>query len=346
MESVADMRAGQGKPGRPVDGFMTSERGTAPKPTEVSHRVGLTSRVPPASTWSPSASSHHRSGADDQGFTEIHLPMYIVDGVGWVQGLARRDPLPYPEAAELAAQVGTGETSYTRYDRRITDRACRWLDEHGAGERPWVLFVSLVAPHYPYSAPEEFANLYCRDLPPPEIGPMPRPHPTVAALADYFAYHRYFDEETAGVARRAYFGLCSYMDHNVGLVLEALERCGASDRTRVVYTSDHGEMLGNRGLWAKSYMYEDSVGVPLIAAGPGIDAGPGRGHPPPTWSTSTRLFSTSSGWPTTLRGSRFELSRRATAVTGSALSEYHDGGSPTASYALRFDRWKFICHYG
>lgn len=102
---------------------------------------------------------HHRSGADDDGFTERHRPMFIHGGIGWLQGLPRREPIPYTEAAELAADTGVGETTYTRYDRRVTDDACAWLASPDR-DKPWAAFVSFVAPHYPLSAPEEFASLY------------------------------------------------------------------------------------------------------------------------------------------------------------------------------------------
>ena len=66
-----------------------------------------------------------------------------------MQGLPRRNPLPYPEAAEMAEGVGVGHTSYTLYDERVTAHAVEWLHRRESAEDPWVLFVSFVAPHYP-----------------------------------------------------------------------------------------------------------------------------------------------------------------------------------------------------
>ena len=71
----------------------------------------------------------------------------------------------------------------------------------------------------------------------------------------------------------AYWGLCSFVDAEIGLVLDALCESGFEENTRVIYTSDHGDNLGARGLWGKSVLYEESTRVPLIAAGPDIPAG-------------------------------------------------------------------------
>lgn len=291
---------------------------------------------------------HHRSGADDDGFTDRHLPMFIHGGLGWLQGLPRRDPIPYDEASELAADVGVGETTYTRYDRRVTGAACDWLQAPERSAKPWAAFVSFVAPHYPLSAPEEFAALYpLADILPPEIGVVDIDHPAVKAMADFFHYGEYFTPELASAARAAYFGLCSFMDSNVGQVLAALEAAGLTDSTRIIYTSDHGELLGNRGLWCKSFMYEDSVAVPMIISGPGapegavVDTNVNLVDVAPTAleaaeSATLRGASGTSLWKTAKQPDNDRL----------GFSEYHDGGSITGSFALRHGEWKYVHHEG
>jgi choline-sulfatase len=76
-------------------------------------------------------------------------------------------------------------------------------------------------------------------------------------------------------ARRAYYAMASYVDEKIGRVLAALERCGKADDTVVVFCGDHGEMMGERGMWFKQTFYEWSARVPLLVAGPGVSA-PGR----------------------------------------------------------------------
>ncbi|MCP4707910.1 MAG: sulfatase-like hydrolase/transferase, partial [Planctomycetes bacterium] len=95
-------------------------------------------------------------------------------------------------------------------------------------------------------------------------------HPAVAAVRKFFNYDDYFDENKAKIARQAYYGLCSFVDHHIGQLLDTLEKNDLSQNTRVIYTSDHGDCLGERGIWAKSVMYESSVAIPLIMAGPEI----------------------------------------------------------------------------
>ena len=272
--------------------------------------------------------------------------MFIAGGVGWLQGLPRTHPLPYDEAAELAADVGVGETTYTRYDRRVTEEAVDWLQEPVRTDRPWTAFVSFVAPHYPLSAPEQFAEMYPKaDVPPPEIAEQLHDHPAVAAMQSFFNYGEFFDQETTIAGRAAYYALCSYMDDNVGRVLAALDASGQRANTRIIYTSDHGEMLGNRGLWCKSFMFEDSVSVPMIVSGPGVPAGQ-------TVEANVNVIDIPPTVAETV-GAKYDgpgesLWHRANHPGSGrvAFSEYHDGGSITGSFAIRDGEWKYIHHEG
>jgi choline-sulfatase len=88
---------------------------------------------------------------------------------------------------------------------------------------------------------------------------------------DVFGAHRVTDEMILS-ARHAYYGMVSYIDHKVGLLLDALEKTGAMDHTVIVFTADHGEMLGERGMWFKFNPYEQSIKVPLIIHAPGAPA--------------------------------------------------------------------------
>ena len=73
----------------------------------------------------------------------------------------------------LGDYIGPGDSNYTRYDQRVTDRTCDWLAEHAGDARPWCLYVGLVAPHFPFVAPEEYFDLY-----PPGTVPEPKLHPS------------------------------------------------------------------------------------------------------------------------------------------------------------------------
>jgi choline-sulfatase len=290
---------------------------------------------------------------DDHGFSEEILAMHVVEGLGDVKGLVRTDIPRRKGYDKLAKTAGPGETPYTRYDRDIAARAQAWLrdDAPKHRDRPWALFVSFVCPHFPLIAPQEFFALY-----PPERMPLPKQYlpaerPDHPYLREYHAcvgYDDGFGGDLAAVRRAVagYLGLVSFMDDNVGAVLRALEDCGLAHDTRVVYTSDHGDNAGARGLWGKSTMYEESAGVPLILAGPGIAAGR-RCATPASHVDLFPFFLESSGVPVP-RGDYKGVSPLALAGGAepdrAVLSEYHAIGSTGGVTMLRKGRWKYV-HY-
>jgi len=138
------------------------------------------------------------------------------------------------------------------------------------------------------------------------------------------------------------------MDENVGYVLRALRDAGLEADTRVIYTSDHGDNAGARGLWGKSTLYEESAGVPLIVAGPDIPAGRVVDSPvshidcAPTILAGTGLLPRIGG--SALPGaSLFALANGASSQRP-VVSEYHATASTGGAYMLRFGTWKY-CHY-
>src|SRR5439155_6786689 len=160
----------------------------------------------------------------------------------------------------------------------ITAAAVDWLKAraHRAGDKPWVLFVSLVCPHFPLIARPEWFNLYPEDqIPEPAMyAAHERPsHPYIAAIRECMVYDKAFDEASRRRAIAAYFGMVSFLDHNIGKLVDALAATGLAATTRVLYSSDHGDNLGSRGLWGKSTMYEESAGVPMLFAGPDLPQG-------------------------------------------------------------------------
>jgi choline-sulfatase len=293
---------------------------------------------------------HYRSALDDVGFSESILPMYVAnDGRGWPQGLQRKPLADFQGTRELVQLLGPGETSYTRYDRDITAAAVDWLGARANAEQPWVLFVSFICPHYPLSAPREFFDLYRNvDLPEPydrDAGSRLR-HPVIDSMRRFWDYADHFDVDSERLGLKNYYGLCSFLDANVGQVLAALTRSGQADNTQIIYTSDHGDMIGNHGIWGKCYMYEDSVGIPMTLTGPGI---PGAVNNTPVSLTDlastiehavgAEVESVSAPW----RGRPLQGFALAPEPERAVISEYHDGGSPCGFYMLRQQRWKLVC---
>jgi len=296
---------------------------------------------------------HYRSSQDDNGFEQEHMPMHVVNELGWVKGLLR-DPLPsYDEGTEeLSVQIGAGDTDYTRYDRKICDAACDWIGQHGVGQtKPWVLFTSFVSPHYPLRAPQIFHDLYA----PSDVGtsrsPHARPeHPVLKAIYRFYDYDRHFTDSSSLAARTGYYGLCSFVDHLVGRVLETLDNCGLTDSTRIIYTSDHGELLGNHGMWTKMLMYEESAGIPLIVSGPGVPAGKSISTPVslvdcyPTIVES--VGATAEQEETPRPGCSLVSLAHGAQPERTILSEYHDGGAPTGYFMIRRNEWKYVHYVG
>ncbi len=300
---------------------------------------------------------HYRREEDPCGFDHQHIPMHITDGVGMIQLSIRKqfpDFVPPPRRrAAIAEGAAEGESEYTRYDRRVADIAVQWLQaaaqsQDQAKQQPWVLFVSFVTPHYPLIAPKEFLDLYpVEQMLDPKYGPGSGyvAHPWLADLLAGGAP----SPDSQRKALAAYLGLISFMDAQVGRVLGALDAAGLRDTTRVLYTSDHGENAGTRGVWGKSNHYQEAVAIPMIVAGQGVPAG----------KVSATPVSLADAYPSVLDGvglsaerdgvpgrSLFELANAGDDRERIVFSEYHAAASPSASYMLRKGRFKYIYYVG
>lgn len=292
------------------------------------------------------------------GFSEEIQPLHIVDGVGDLLGLVRQELPVRSGSAMLGPEAGPGESDYIRYDRAVRDAAIDWLQGRARqpGGKPWVLYVGFVAPHFPLIVPEEFFDLYPGpDMPLPKqyaAGERPVHHPFIQKLRASQIYDEGFtDLEMVRRALSAYYGLVSFMDDNVGRILSVMEELGLAGSTRVIYSSDHGDNLGARGLWGKSTMYEESAGIPLIVSGPGVPRGQVCDAP----ASLVDLF------PTIVEGAGGELApedadlpgrslwRMAAGEAGpprTMLSEYHAAGSATGAFMIRHGRYKYIHYVG
>ncbi|MGH8518299.1 MAG: sulfatase-like hydrolase/transferase, partial [Panacagrimonas sp.] len=279
------------------------------------------------------------------------VPMHVTDGLGDVKGLVR-DEIPARKGGEkMAKYAGPGESSYTVYDREIASRAQIWLHEEAtrSARKPWVLFVSFVAPHFPLIAPPEWFYRYARmDLPmPKQYALHERPHhPFIDEYARVVDYDSHFSSD-ADVKRAlaGYSGLVSAMDENLGRVLRALADAGLADSTRVIYTSDHGDNAGARGLWGKSTFYEETSGVPMILAGPGVPPGRLVDTPVSHIDCAPTILEGAGARPLApLPGSSLVDLANGGSATRPVLSEYHAIGSTGGGFMLRQGRWKY-CHY-
>jgi choline-sulfatase len=300
---------------------------------------------------------HYQGHAgQDYGFSETILPMQITGGTGDVTMLIRDlDDVRETAARKLLAQAGPGEGEYTIYDRKVAAAAQVWLRESARkhADKPWVLFVSMVAPHFPLTAPPEHFYRYAEAaLPRPKLWDAPvderLPHPWLRGFGKRSDHYRHFKEEAdLQRALAGYYGLVSFMDENVGKILRALEAAGLSESTRVIYTSDHGDNLGTRGLWGKCTMYEESAGIPMIMAGADVPEAARCGTPVTLCDVAATILDAVGARDAIAElglpgASLLDLATQPT-QDRAALSELHTY-CPDGVFMLRTPRWKYI-HY-
>lgn len=290
---------------------------------------------------------------DDQaptGFSEQINPLNVVGGVGDLLGLIRQELPVRKGAANMAKDVGSGETTYSNYDKQIAEDAKNWISNRKKSDKPWVLFVSFVCPHFPLIAPEEFYNMYPEsEVPWPLLYEESQRsnHPYYEAMRKCMNYDDYFDEEKVRKATSAYFGLCSFLDYNIGTVLSALDNSDFADNTNIIYTSDHGDALGMRGMWGKSTMFEESAGVPMIIKGPNL----------PVSKKVKTPVSLVDIFPTVIDSLELDKNIKDDNLPGKSLltianedddyqrvvlSEYHAAASPVGAFMLRKGKYKYV----
>ena len=167
----------------------------------------------------------------------------------------------------------------TDYDDEVGFEAARHLrDTARLGDgRPFFLTVSFTRPHDPWEVRRAHWDLYDGvDIGHPTVDVIPRDRadPHSIRLRDmYQADQDPLTAEQAATARRGYLAAVSELDQRIGELLGVLDRTGLATDTTVVFTADHGEMLGERGLWYKMSFFDGSARIPLMAAGPGIRPG-------------------------------------------------------------------------
>ncbi|MES3707454.1 sulfatase-like hydrolase/transferase [Pseudomonas putida] len=298
---------------------------------------------------------HYRNDSDDNGFSRSVIPLHVVDGVGDVFALVRDNFEPKLSNRKKIEDAGPGESSYTRYDRSICDEAVEFLRQQSdTPDKPWVLFVSFVCPHFPLIAPQRFYDMYPHDqvVLPKQHCKHERPtHPAIEMYRHISGTRDDFDEASIRKALATYYALCSYMDDQVGQVLGALEQSGLADNTRIIYTSDHGDTMGEHGVWFKNTMYEGSVTVPMIVAGPDLPKGKVVDTPVSLVDCFPTIVDAVGGQldvvDTDLPGrSLLDFAHADEVQERWVFSEYHASGSITGTFMIRTNQYKLVHYVG
>lgn len=189
----------------------------------------------------------------------------------WYAKLTEEQQKGGPGGESVSGYVGGTSTIPPERHREgwLARKAVDFLKNQRDASRPFFLYLSLDHPHPGFFVPEGFEGLYdigdFPDNPPPE--PMPPSH-TLGTLEDRWIQ---MTPDQRRRSRLRYYALCSYVDNLFGKVIAALRKTGQLDNTFIIFASDHGEMLGDRGRVSKYCLYEGSVRVPMIIAGPGVD---------------------------------------------------------------------------
>jgi len=172
-------------------------------------------------------------------------------GIGWNDYPAKAYVLP----ERLHPTHWMGET------------AVRFVKTYDRPE-PFFLKVSFARPHSPYDPPERFMNMYAdAALPKAAVGKWAERYKERNS-ARFDIWHGDLGAEQVRSSRQGYYGSVSFVDEQIGRILEALEQRGWLDQTLIIYTTDHGDMTGDHHLWRKSYAYEPSARIPMLMRWP------------------------------------------------------------------------------
>jgi choline-sulfatase len=219
-------------------------------------------------------------GYEDRLTTEI----YPAD-FGWtprasygeaVAEAALDQPEPGVSGVETVADAAPlARTMQMDYDEEVAHQAIRRIYDYArAGEdRPLFLTVSFTQPHDPYVITQEYWDRH-------GAAEIDGPRTPAIALEDldqhsrglhqHYGLHRFqVDDAMLRRARRGYYGMISYIDDKLALLQGALDAAGLSDNTVIIFTSDHGDMMGERGMWFKKTLYDQAIRVPMVVHWPG-----------------------------------------------------------------------------
>jgi choline-sulfatase len=299
---------------------------------------------------------HH--GYEDRLTTEIYpadfswTPPLTYDDLPDPEASTTDGPAPGVSSVETITEAGPLVRSMQMdYDDEVIHRACQHLydrSRHG-DERPLFMTVSFTQPHDPYVSNKRFWDLYHDDdIDPPRVPPIP--------LADMdphsrsLHYHYSLDKFTVTDdiyrrARHGYYAMISDIDQKFGQLLAALDDCGMRDNTLVLFTSDHGDMIGERGLWFKKNLFDPALRVPMMLYWPGQSL-PSRVANPVSLLDILPTVSEAAGLPADAIATPFEgrslLDRAKSRDTGPVYAEHLDGATIAPRVMLRRGDMKIV----
>jgi choline-sulfatase len=305
------------------------------------------------------AGKMHFVGPDQlHGFEErLTTDIYPAD-LDWTPDWRRplTDRLPWYHTMESVQSPGVCRASMQMdYDDEVAFRSARALFDHARHrrEQPFFMLVSFTHPHDPWEVRSEHWARYDRDaIDAPKVPEIPRdkadPHSRRLRMMCGVDEAR-LTEEQVRRARHAYYAAISYIDERIGCVLDALGDSELAGDTIVVFTADHGEMLGERGLWYKMSFFDPSARVPLIVSGAGVRAGERVSCPVSLLDLAPTLLELVGAADTLGSSERFVgvslaglLSGREPVRDGDVIAEYLAEGLTAPAVMVRRGRYKLV----
>ena len=179
------------------------------------------------------------------------------------------DLAPRPGLSGRFNDFHPGESSVLKHDRAVTAGTVEFLQGRKAADKPFFLLAGFLAPHFPLIVPESYWQPYKGKVPMPTLPPGHLESQVRNWKHLRVGFHmEQVPAEIVRKGRELYFGLTQWLDEEVGKVLTALAGSEVAENTVVIYTTDHGENMGEHGLWWKNCMYEHASRVPLIVRWP------------------------------------------------------------------------------
>jgi len=291
----------------------------------------------------------HLDATRRYGFTEIAK----IGNRSHKTGTGRRrkagDLAPQPGLSNRFDKFHPGESGVLTHDRQVTRGAVDFLARRKADDKPFFLLAGYLAPHFPLIVPQKYWDPYKGKVPMPTIPPghlesQPRNYKHLRIGFNV-------EDVPADIVRKGrelYYGLTQWLDDEIGKVLAALADSDVADNTVVIYTTDHGENMGEHGLWWKNCVYDSAARVPLMVSWPARWKGPQRragacslvdlvqtiadlasADVPDDWNGHSML-----GW----------LDDAGSVWRDLAVSEYYAHNIASGYAMIRMGRWKYTYH--
>jgi len=289
----------------------------------------LTTEIYPADmSWTPDADFRDYNKDEERAYT---FGVSTVDTV--------RDAGPVARSMQID------------YDEDVIHHAVRELytRARGTDDRPFLMTVSLTHPHDPYVITKPYWDLYSdEEIDTPRVPAIPLDDRDPHSRSLYYHYGQDkcpLSDQDYRNARRGYYGMISYVDDLFGRLMEAVRDSGYAEDTVVIFASDHGDMIGERGMWFKKTLFDPAIRVPLIIAHP--DHRPGRVSAPASlvdiMPTLLDIAGIGGGMiRTPLDGRSLMPAMRGTPLEGPVYVEHIDGGTSAPRICVRGGEKKLV----